>query len=101
MTDQPTKGPFTFSWTFRNTEEGQINVWTKAACIASFTGPDREANAALFIRAQQHMDELVEAVGGLLSVAYGAREVLGSNFANIQHEIDVAQATLAKIQGEK
>lgn len=60
MTDQPTKGVWT-----RFYENSSAMYFQKGTGVTRnevrLTGPDREANAALFIRAQ-HMDELVEAL---------------------------------------
>jgi hypothetical protein len=69
MTDQPTKGPFIavpfndLIWVTKK-ENSHLNlqeVSNLRHILAAFHGPDREANAALFLRAQ-HMDELVDAV---------------------------------------
>lgn len=57
MTDQPTKGPFyNAQWTMIFDYMVRVDRLTDRA---EFSGPNREANAALFIRAQ-HMDELLE-----------------------------------------
>lgn len=53
MTEQPAKGPL-----LRVDFDTMVHVWVGDS-LTRFDGPNREANAALFIRAQ-HMDELVK-----------------------------------------
>jgi hypothetical protein len=62
MTDQPTK------WV-QITKADEEVLFSISLPVSSvhFTGHDRKANAALFLRAQR-MDELVEAVGARVSV---------------------------------
>lgn len=91
MTDQPKP-------TRWERDEGgdDIYFWSKPgdANLIVISGPDREANAALFIRAQ-HMDELVEALEGMLSWAEKRPD---------KHPFDTwerARDVLAKIKGER
>jgi hypothetical protein len=71
MTDQPTKGPFIavpfndLIWVTKkeNSHLDLQEVSNLRHILAAFHGPDREANAALFL----HMAELVEAATDLLT----------------------------------
>jgi hypothetical protein len=107
MTDQPTKGPCIavpfndLIWVTKK-ENSHLNlqeVSNLRHILAAFHGPDREANAKLFLRAQ-HMDELVEAATDLLTHCgfdYDPSDIDETDKAKERR----VRAILAKIQGEK
>jgi hypothetical protein len=111
MTDRPTNGPFT-SAQETGPRFGAIRISKDNKLIARFIGPDREANAKLFLRAQ-HMDELVEAATDALHTLERTGGVPFRNGVTDQNgqgdegeywfgvTFDNLRVTLAKIQEEK
>lgn len=96
MTNQPTKGPLN-----RVDFDNVVHV-LGGGNLTIFDGPDRKANAALFIRAQ-HMDELVEAVEQFLAPINQTNQVAISEAEQDRDRVFYprALAILAKIKGEK
>lgn len=96
MDDQPTKVPFSNAqWTMIFDYMVRVDRLTDRA---EFSGPNREANAALFIRAQ-HMDPLVEAVEALGVLPDGYCFCGRTNAGPHDPECRDVRDILAKIKG--
>jgi hypothetical protein len=98
MTDQPTKGP---QWTGKLGGDGTafyLRDQQDPENWVVLTGPNREANAKLFIAAQ-HMDELVEAAEAFDQASEDAEAQDVSGCMTSARER--LRAILAKIKGSK
>jgi hypothetical protein len=72
------------------------DVRKNSVCIATFRGPDREANAQLFLRAQ-HMGELVERVKVFMDRHFDTVNFSAQAAQKARDELDVILAKIERV----